>query len=189
MDEAGKTDNLTSLGRALLYRDGLVVALLAANPLRRANIAALEIGKTLVKDGTTWSLEIPAEQTKERRLHFAVLPDWSVFCIDRYVHYYRPLFPERRDDRSALAWPKRSAAWRERAIRPRPQTDGCGLRQADQSASVSVLPYNQHRSPSRGPNGVGHDGASSSKFESHRAPLQPGQNDRRRARLSGDAAG
>ena len=93
MDEAGKTDNLTSLGRALLYRDGLVVALLAANPLRRANIAALEIGKTLVKDGTTWSLEIPAEQTKERRLHLAVLPDWSVLCIDRYVHYYRPLLP------------------------------------------------------------------------------------------------
>ena len=189
MDEAGKTDNVTSLGRALLYRDGLVVALLAANPLRRANIAALEIGKTLVKDGTTWSLEIPAEQTKERRLHLAVLPDWSVLCIDRYVHYYRPLFPNA--ETTGRLWLGRSGRplGESGLYRPRPQTDGCGLRQADQSASVSVLPHHQHRSPSRGPNGIGHDGASSSKFESHRAPLQPGQNDRRRARLSGDAAG
>jgi integrase len=92
MDEAEKTDNLTSFRRALLYRDGLIIALLAADPLRRANIAALEIGRTLVKDGTTWSLEIPAEETKERRLHLALLPDWCTSCIDRYIHRYRPLF-------------------------------------------------------------------------------------------------
>jgi hypothetical protein len=53
MNEAERADNLAPLRRALLYRDGLIIALLAADPLRRANIAALEIGKTLVKDGTT----------------------------------------------------------------------------------------------------------------------------------------
>jgi integrase len=94
MDEADKADNLTSLRRALLYRDGLIIALLAADPLRRANIADLEIGKTLVKDGTTWSLEIPAEATKERRLHLVLLPDWCTPRIDRYVERYRPLFPK-----------------------------------------------------------------------------------------------
>jgi integrase len=93
MDEAEEADTSDLLRRALLYRDGLIIALLAAAPLRRANIAGLEIGKTLVLDGTTWSLEIPAEETKERRLHVAVLPDWTGPCIDRYVHHYRPLFP------------------------------------------------------------------------------------------------
>jgi hypothetical protein len=51
MNEAEKAANLAPLRRALLYRDGLIIALLAADPLRRANISALEIGKTLVKDG------------------------------------------------------------------------------------------------------------------------------------------
>jgi len=78
--------------RALLYRDGLIIALLAADPLRLANITALEIGRTLMRDGTTWSLNIPAEETKARRLHLAVLPDWSAPRIDRYVQHYRPSF-------------------------------------------------------------------------------------------------
>src|SRR6476660_3437405 len=92
MKWAEESEGLTSFCRALAYRDGLIIALLAADPLRLANIAALELGRTLIKDGTTWSFEIPAEQTKERRLHLAILPDWCSSCIDRYVHHYRPVF-------------------------------------------------------------------------------------------------
>ena len=76
MGQAEMTKNLTSFRRALACRDGLIIALFAADPLRLANIAALEIGRTLIKDGTTWSFEIPAEETKERRLHLAILPEW-----------------------------------------------------------------------------------------------------------------
>jgi len=92
MYQADKADLSTALSRALLYRDGLIIALLSTDPLRSANITALEIGRTLIKDGTTWSLSIPAEETKAGRPHFAVLPDWSTPCIDRYVDHYRPLF-------------------------------------------------------------------------------------------------
>jgi integrase/recombinase XerD len=92
IDEAEKAENSTPFHRALLYRDGLIIALLAADPLRLNNIAALEIGRTLFKDGATWSFEISAGETKERRLHLAVLPDWSAPCIDRYIEFYRPLF-------------------------------------------------------------------------------------------------
>jgi integrase len=92
MEQAEITMNLTSFRRVLAYRDGLIIALFAADPLRLANIAALEIGRTLIKDGTTWSFEIPAEETKERRLHLAILPDWCSPRIDRYVQHYRPLF-------------------------------------------------------------------------------------------------
>jgi site-specific recombinase XerD len=92
MGQAEMTKNSTSFCRALAYRDGLIIGLLTADPLRLANIAALEIGRTLIKDGTTWSFEIPSEQTKERRLHLALLPDWSAPRIDRYAQYYRSLF-------------------------------------------------------------------------------------------------
>ncbi len=92
MDQAETALTGSAFFRAMLYRDGLIIALLAADPLRLANITALEIGRTLVRDGATWSLNIPAEETKARRLHLAVLPDWSVPCIDRYVQHYRPFF-------------------------------------------------------------------------------------------------
>jgi integrase len=93
MNQAETMEHSTSFRRALLYRDGLIIALSAADPLRLDNIAGLEIGRTLIKDGATWSFEIPAEETKERRLHLAVLPDWSAPCIDRYIEFYRACFP------------------------------------------------------------------------------------------------
>jgi len=92
MERAEKTAKSAISFRALLYRDGLIIALLAADPLRLANITALEIGRTLIKDGATWSLNISAEETKAGRLHLAILPDWSAPCIDRYVQHYRPFF-------------------------------------------------------------------------------------------------
>src|SRR5271169_6153657 len=93
MDQAEKSATATNSFRALLYRDGLIIALLAADPLRLANITALEIGRTLIKDGTTWSVNIRPEETKAGRLHLAILPDWSTRCIDRYVQHYRPFLP------------------------------------------------------------------------------------------------
>jgi integrase/recombinase XerD len=92
MDQADQAENATPFSRALLYRDGLITALLATDPLRLANTTALEIGRTLVKDGTTWSVDLPPEETKGRRQYLAVLPDWCTTCIERYVHHYRPLF-------------------------------------------------------------------------------------------------
>jgi integrase len=91
MDRADKAET-TAFSRALLYRDGLIIALLAVDPLRLTNITGLEIGRSLIKDGTTWSLNIPAEETKAGRLHLAILPDWCAPCIDRYIEHYRPLF-------------------------------------------------------------------------------------------------
>jgi hypothetical protein len=189
MNEAEKADNLAPLRRALLYRDGLIIALRAADPLRRANIAALEIGKTLVKDGKTWSLEIPAEETKERRLHLALLPDWCTSCIDRYVHRYRPLFPNAETT---------SRLWLGRSGRPLGESGlyhlVCRRTRAAFGKRINLHLFRSCLITSTAVHhgaqmGVGHDRPSSSELESHRAPLQPSQNDRRRARLSGDAAG
>jgi integrase/recombinase XerD len=49
---------------AVRYRDGLIIALLAFMPLRRKNLAALQIGRHLIQEGENWFVIIPAEETK-----------------------------------------------------------------------------------------------------------------------------
>ena len=184
MDRADQADTSTTFARALLYRDGLIIALLAADPLRSANITALEIGRTLIKDGTTWSLNIPAEETKPGRLHLAVLPDWSVPCIDRYVHHYRPMF---RNAQST------SRLWLSRIGRP---LDGSSLykvvcKRTREAFGKQINPHlfrsclatstAVHHGAAHG---AGHDRAWASELEGHDAILQSGQDDRRRAGLS-----
>jgi hypothetical protein len=56
MDQAESAAEATIFSRAMQYRDGLIIALLAADPLRLSVITALEIGRTLVKDGSTLEL-------------------------------------------------------------------------------------------------------------------------------------
>ena len=67
-----------SKAQAFQYRDGLIIALLALIPLRRRTLAALRIGRHLVKVGENWALDIPAEDTKTRRaLDYPVSPELS----------------------------------------------------------------------------------------------------------------
>ena len=93
------------------YRDGLLIALLALIPLRRRTIAALRIGKHLVKSGALWSLDIPAKDNKSKRpLEYEISPDMSE-RIDRYLAQFRRRIPGARSARRPLG------------IRPR-STDG-----------------------------------------------------------------
>jgi len=79
--------------QAFDYRDGLIIALLALIPLRRRTLAALRIGKQLVKCGQFWSLDIPAEDTKTRRaLDYPVSPELSA-RIDVYLSKFRRRIP------------------------------------------------------------------------------------------------
>jgi len=74
---------------ALDYRDGLIIAFLALIPLRRRTLAALRIGKHLVKSGELWSLDIPAEDNKTKRpLEYEISAHLSG-RIDLYVAQYR----------------------------------------------------------------------------------------------------
>ena len=71
----------------LTYRDGLIIALLAAVPLRRRTLAALTVNQHLLKVGDRWLLDIPADDTKTRRpLEFPVphaLSEWiSLYLAD-----------------------------------------------------------------------------------------------------------
>ena len=63
----GNTAKKVSMADAFYYRDGLIIALLALIPLRLRTLAALHIGKHLVKSGDLWVLDIPAEDIKTKR--------------------------------------------------------------------------------------------------------------------------
>jgi integrase/recombinase XerD len=52
--------------RALAYRDGLLISLLAARALRLRNLAGLILGRTLTRRAEGWWIAIPATETKNR---------------------------------------------------------------------------------------------------------------------------
>jgi integrase/recombinase XerD len=67
MEDADKSAGLCLRERAILYRDGLLVALLIARPLRLANLTQIEIGRHLVRRRTGYRLIFAAEETKTRQ--------------------------------------------------------------------------------------------------------------------------
>jgi integrase/recombinase XerD len=67
MDESKPTPSTTMrMADAIRYRDGLMIALLGFIPqLRRKNLAALEIGRHLVREGEAWFVTVPRTETKK----------------------------------------------------------------------------------------------------------------------------
>src|SRR5262249_25441949 len=80
-------------GNAFLYRDGLIIALLAVAPLRRSTLAALRTGEHLLKSGDLWVLEIPAKDIKTRQSLDFLLSGPLSARIDRYLAEFRGAIP------------------------------------------------------------------------------------------------
>jgi integrase/recombinase XerD len=74
---------------ALTFRDGLIIALLAAVPLRKRTLAALTVNRHLIKIGDDWLLDIPALDTKTRRAMEFPIPAVLSEPIDRYLNKFR----------------------------------------------------------------------------------------------------
>lgn len=81
-----------SLKEALAYRDSLMLALLAARPLRVKNFSALELGRHLVQTQDNWLLNIPAVETKTHQPVSFDLPEPLLPWFNRYLSEVRPLF-------------------------------------------------------------------------------------------------
>ncbi len=74
---------------ALTYRDGLIIALLAAVPLRKRTLAALTVNRHLIRIGDDWLLDIPAPGTKSWRAMEFPIPAVLSEPIDRYLNEFR----------------------------------------------------------------------------------------------------
>jgi integrase len=77
--------------RLVLARDGLLISLLAAPPIRVGNLASIEIGRHLVHSGGLYRLIFSETETKVGRPVDAHCPAALTPYIDRYLEVYRPL--------------------------------------------------------------------------------------------------
>jgi integrase len=80
----------TNRGRATTYRDGLIIALLAARPLRLGNLAGLVLDHSVVRRGDQWWIQIPAAETKTNSSIELPWPDALVLHLEAYLHHHRP---------------------------------------------------------------------------------------------------
>jgi len=75
---------------ALLYRDGLIIALLIARPIRRRNLAMIRIGQHLIRDEYGYRLVFEAHEVKTGERYDTMLPARLTPATDRYLAIHRP---------------------------------------------------------------------------------------------------
>jgi integrase len=75
---------------ALTYRDGLLIALLAAAPIRRGSLASLAVGHNVLRVGGGWLLALKASEMKNKRPLDLLLPSRLGKTVDRYLERFRP---------------------------------------------------------------------------------------------------
>jgi len=90
------------LSRARMFRNGLMVALLAYCPIRLKNYAALELGRSFVDVDGTWWIVLTAAETKEKREDERPVPEDLTSSIERYLQIYRPVLARGTAETDAL---------------------------------------------------------------------------------------
>ena len=141
MDESKPTPGTPiSMDDAVRYRDGLMIALLAFIPIRRKNLAALEIGRHLVREGDGWFVIIPREETKTGTPIEFPVPELLNSYLAIYLDIVRPRMLRRPGLRRALG------EFQGRCSRrmARSATSSAGTRRAV-SASASPLTMREMR--------------------------------------------
>jgi site-specific recombinase XerD len=90
------------LTRARLFRNGLMITLLARCPIRLKNFAALEIGRSFSNVEGTWWIVLTAAETKEKREDERPVPEEFTSSVERYLKVHRPILARGNDPGSAL---------------------------------------------------------------------------------------
>ena len=90
MAAAERSPEITGWQQAIDFRDGLMIALLAARPLRRRNFCAIEIGKHLLRQREGYWLHFEAAETKTQQPLELPFPTQLVPALERYLSHYRP---------------------------------------------------------------------------------------------------
>jgi integrase len=83
-------DTPISMDDAIRYRDGLMIALAAFIPIRRKNLAALEIGLHLVREGDGWSVVVSGKETKTGKSLDYPVPELLEPYLATYLTVVRP---------------------------------------------------------------------------------------------------
>lgn len=84
----------TPIERACLFRDGLLIAFLVFRPLRRKNLASLELGKHVVQAGSDWLLHVPNDEGKSG---IGLEVSWPTPLVEKLEHYLNVRRPTLRN--------------------------------------------------------------------------------------------
>lgn len=83
---------LTSRLARVAYRDSLMLAMLAARPLRLGNFTHLQLGKSIFRQGGLWVLLIPGAEVKNGQTLEYTLPASLNAYLEIYLARIRPSF-------------------------------------------------------------------------------------------------
>ena len=86
---------------AAAIRDGCLILFLVADPLRRANLGALRIGETLIREANGYRVAFGPETTKTHTPYAAPLPDDLTPRLDFYIEVARQVLLERSNQPDA----------------------------------------------------------------------------------------
>jgi integrase len=75
---------------AILFRDGLIIALLALRPLRRRNMANLTLGRDVIAVAGKWMIVLSPDLTKTHVTLEYDWPDSLVKALGEYLQVHRP---------------------------------------------------------------------------------------------------
>ena len=106
------------LRAAVHFRDGLIIAFLAARPIRASSFCALRVGYNIDKRCEDWWLSLEGSETKTAAPYEAPLPTEFAPALDRYLAEHRPRLLGGRDD-DHLWITKQGAPMRINAVRMR----------------------------------------------------------------------
>jgi len=82
--------------RLITYRDGLLIALLAARPLRIRNLAGLALDRNVMRRGEAWWIEVGAAETKTGEPIEVPWPQGLATYFEYYLSDIRPVLAARR---------------------------------------------------------------------------------------------
>lgn len=91
MQAAEDREDVSDKQRALLFRDGLMLGLLIARPLRARTFIAIEIDRHLIQQTDGFVLRFAPEDMKDRKAHDMPVPIDLSEPMRRYLSHYRPL--------------------------------------------------------------------------------------------------
>lgn len=103
MNEVLAGSSLTEIRAARRYRDGLILALWAARPLRLKNFAGLDIDRHLFINGDAVTIRIPAEEVKNGLTDERLVPEVLCPYLQRYLSEFRPRIPGAQSHRKLWA--------------------------------------------------------------------------------------
>ena len=89
MERADRGEGGSAQADAILYRDGLLLALQTFRALRGRNLSDLEVGRTLYRSGEGWKIDFSADGMKGRRAFAMPWPRSLTTHLDRYLEQYR----------------------------------------------------------------------------------------------------